>query len=1171
MHTALILIALIGQPAGLEDLAHHTVGKELLPTGEFESPALGWVPSTGFNGELLDSLSTERPHAGDCALFLDARDSSTEVGVRSEPIAVQGGATYLLRAYVRWAGGGSGYKVTLDWIDGRGQHIAYANDWKGSGNSPNYVLHGGAFRAPDDAAAVSVLLGVASGAAYVFDDVSLQLLGPVPAVESFGPLKAVYEPGGGLTIRAVLANRGGQALVAPTVDLRLPEGVMVARSPVIPEAIEPGGTVELIWTLEADEPGVYPAQLALWSGDSTAQRDAFIVVAPREWYAKGTGSPRLTLIEGPLQLEVARVGERYGPLLLRLGGDWAAVMRGIAEIVIELADGRHESHLVWADSLRHTPGGWVLAAAVTDGDGTVWRVEAVCTRSADSGTPAIDVLTHLTPSRPALLLALRAPMLFVGDLEEGATRESALFPGLDYVEDQERSSDTTSVAPPDHRRYSVHPYKVTLPMVSIAKGDISLALDWDPLQRWDGEHPLPTPLFASPNSYYGMDNHLMGLMAPSIPDYMAENEDVAVTSLPLNRGQSVSLAARIRLARDNAGARGVAAALADRLMATGLAPLPPMPCSFEDAAHLCATAMEAAWHEDEKGWEHTNTGPVSFDPQVAACALRHIALYPQEGMSGELRRQLAVALSARDVNDYPPLGFLIGNPLLAAESSVNRSRVLASAADGEGLWTFRPDDRTAVLGSAGDTEIGLIAEPASHLLRSARAMGDSTGQAMGLAGVRRLNALAQVPAGGETWEVPLHAPNLRAAAMAVDCNVEAYRITGDREYLAWARHWAFAGMAFIYQWQAPDRDIMPYATISVFGATFYTGLWFGNAVQWVGLVYAEALRDLALEDSSFPWAQVARGITISAMQQQKTAASPCSHVGYYPDSYSPVRGEDTYHWCLEPHLLTRNVLAELNAPLALRTTLLRSGNGLSLRVTSLAQCVATINEAQGAIELDLPAVPEDAVQVLISFVSQPQAVTIKGETLVQDPALQSHACWAWDAATHRLAVRAPGGAQVRIQGVQVTEDPAIPCTGIPNGDFGRGLLGWSPVPPGRCILISEADGAWVRLHSDGDIAEAQLTSRPALVEDTATYLLSARVRMIEGAGQYKVTIDWLDAWGRHIAYDNDWLGTEQPREWTPHGGRFTPPPGTRQARVILGVKGEATCDFDDVTLSVGDE
>lgn len=77
--------------------------------------------------------------------------------------------------------------------------------------------------------------------------------------------------------------------------------------------------------------------------------------------------------------------------------------------------------------------------------------------------------------------------------------------------------------------------------------------------------------------------------------------------------------------------------------------------------------------------------------------------------------------------------------------------------------------------------------------------------------------------------------------------------------------------------------------------------------------------------------------------------------------------------------------------------------------------------------------------------------------------------------------------------------------------------------------------------------------------------------MIEGAGQYKVTIDWLDAWGRHIAYDNDWLGTEQPREWTPHGGRFTPPPGTRQARVILGVKGEATCDFDDVTLSVGDE
>jgi hypothetical protein len=681
------------------------------------------------------------------------------------------------------------------------------------------------------------------------------------------------------------------------------------------------------------------------------------------------------------------------------------------------------------------------------------------------------------------------------------------------------------------------------------------------LQLWDGEHHAPTSIFASPNTYHGMTNHLMGLMAPSIPEFMPENADAAKTPLPLAAGQSVSLASSLRLTRDAGGARGVAAAVRGHVASHGLAPLPDLPRSFEDAAHLCARAVRDAWHADARGWEHTNTGPVNFDPQIAAFAVRYLAMFPDSPYAGELREQLDQALEGRETSGYAPLGFLIGNPLLVADASLDRSRHLAATAEGEGLWVFRPDERTEGLGEAGATEVGLIAEPTSHLLQSARTFGDPVGSRVGRAGVDRLNGLSDVPAGGETWEVPLHAPNLRAAAMAVESNVDAYRLTGNAEHLEQARHWASSGLPFIYQWQAPHREIMPYAAISVFGATFYTNLWFGNAVQWVGLVYADALRELAQVDDSFPWLEVARGITISGMHQQKTEADPCGHVGYYPDSYSPVRGEETYHWCLEPHLLAANILAELGAPLRPRTVRTEI-DGKTLLVSSLAEAQVE----PGVLAFRLGPVPETTVAALVSFVSRPDAVLADGAVLPEDPSMGAETGWAWDGATGRLAVRAPSGAHVEIVGAEVIDSPAEPAADLVNGDFANGLLGWTPEPADRVQVAQENGVSFARLISGDGVPQAQLTSRTVTVDDAATYELAARVRMPQGEGDYKVTIHWLDGWSAHIAYDNDWTGTDQPRAWATHGGTFTPPPGARRARVILGVRGGATAEFDEIAL-----
>jgi hypothetical protein len=64
------------------------------------------------------------------------------------------------------------------------------------------------------------------------------------------------------------------------------------------------------------------------------------------------------------------------------------------------------------------------------------------------------------------------------------------------------------------------------------------------------------------------------------------------------------------------------------------------------------------------------------------------------------------------------------------------------------------------------------------------------------------------------------------------------------------------------------HPIGPYCTIAVFGATNWRApVWLRLAVQWCGLVYADALYRLARHDPKGPWRPLADGITLSGLQQ----------------------------------------------------------------------------------------------------------------------------------------------------------------------------------------------------------------------------------------------------------------------------------------------------------------
>jgi hypothetical protein len=91
-------------------------------------------------------------------------------------MAVKAGQKYRLSAWVWQIEGDGGYKVTIDWRDGLGAHISWANDWAGNNKPRAYTEHGGVFTAPEGAATAVVILG-ARGCTCVFDDISLRPAG----------------------------------------------------------------------------------------------------------------------------------------------------------------------------------------------------------------------------------------------------------------------------------------------------------------------------------------------------------------------------------------------------------------------------------------------------------------------------------------------------------------------------------------------------------------------------------------------------------------------------------------------------------------------------------------------------------------------------------------------------------------------------------------------------------------------------------------------------------------------------------------------------------------------------------------------------------------------------------------------------------------------------------
>lgn len=922
--------------------------------------------------------------------------------------------------------------------------------------------------------ATAVQVEVEPRSAVVGGTVWLAAYQPRLRLVRVGPTRAVPLAGTPCPLGVEVRNEGRGLLEAGTVKVAGAVGGAGLPALGVP-ALSPGGTWRGEWPWSAPRrPGAQRCRARLLDGS-----EAGLVKCAFTTFPAPTEANTLVLGDRRLRLEFVRDGGGYAYCRLLASGAggptraWepVAVWYPLARVVADSRQGPWSCDLRFA-SARGTGSTLALDGTAVDPDGVTWRVNLSVTLDPDRPLAFVQVAYSANQAR--LLRAAWGLNLYVGDGTTGDAKYWALYPGVDHLYAGEASSSLRDLSPAVADRRTPDPRKVTLPIMAVTVGPgapappasaarfwcpdsqkdwppppdaaeaamTTVALAWDPLRRWDGQHALPSSTFASPNLSEGMHNHRLGLFVPSVPENVPENADRADKSYPLAADQELSLEASVLVQP------GPVLGAVREWYRTRLRPLPvaggvptpkPWPRGFQEELTVCRQGLlKTVWDETTQKWVHCIGYKPYHSPGLAALVWldSHLCANPSGRAASAERVNLVSANMLRDGGpgafiaptnthilrwEFPFLYGCLPEALPALDAEM--AGYAASQRPGGG-WGFQPGaPEQADLGEHGDSVLGTSAYNTYLLARYARI----TGNGPALAAAQKALAFMEqfrVPRGAGTWECPMYEPDLLAAGNAVGAYVEGYRATGDRRWLQDAVYWAESGLPFIYQWSLPDRPMMLGATTSNIGSTFYYHSWIGMPVQWVGLVYAFHVQRLAralegagdLTCAASPlrpvvdlapdeWRRVAELITVSGMNQQFADGD---RVGTYPDSITDLskRNEPS----LNPEDILVNVLALRGQDLDVHTARIAVGRGQVI-VSSGAR-VEGLRQEGGRLRFRLRGFP-GAVSHTLVVGFKADRIQAGGQDLPPfSSPMRTEPGWSWDAGRGRLFLNLAHPAEV---------------------------------------------------------------------------------------------------------------------------------------------------------------
>ena len=701
-----------------------------------------------------------------------------------------------------------------------------------------------------------------------------------------------------------------------------------------------------------------------------------------------------------------------------------AVTAPLSDVVWQGADGSPQTAVVKParGSVGRARGGAQVAFEWkhADDSGVVWNARLDFRLKA--GTARTEVAYELSTDRPTKLLRFTGPSVYAGEGAFGADKSFALFPGLEYLMGDEASSSRRDAAEPISLRLVPHPFKVTMPLMAVSHAQHLVGVLWDQRRPWDGENYTLSAEFASPNWREQRDNHLMRLFVPTVPQWVAENGELAETPYELAADQKVRVAGYV-VAEHVACAtpRDVVLRAVDHYYhAIGLPTVPPKARPLQAEVELSRYAfLKTVWDETSRKSRHCVDWAPANSPGFATLLWTDYLHEREAKAKAELRERVDLIASqtmtdegehglASPANchimrwEFPFYWGHLAGGLGGAEAQVNATIATQKR---DGSWRFEPDEKRRSLGRFGDSEIGVCARPALDLLRYARITGDRKGLAAGLKALKYMDRFA-IPRGAQSWECPLYEPDILAAGYAVPAYVEAYRLTGDPRLLARASYWAKAGLPFLYAWHRPDTPGMAYASIPVFGTTFYTHSWLGVPVQWNGLVYAYGLQHLAPYDASLPWKQIAEGITVSGTWQQ--IADEGKLKGTYCDGWYEHLTDKRGAW-INPEDIIVNLFALMGFDPDVSTAIVPDPIAdptpqLRVHISSGAR-VSDARPGRDSVSFRLSYVVGEISHTPVAGIRRPSRVTVDKQMIPPGDLSSAGTAWQYDAEHHWLTLK----------------------------------------------------------------------------------------------------------------------------------------------------------------------
>ncbi|MHC4205540.1 MAG: hypothetical protein ACYSTT_12880, partial [Planctomycetota bacterium] len=497
-----------------------------------------------------------------------------------------------------------------------------------------------------------------------------------------------------------------------------------------------------------------------------------------------------------------------------------------------------------------------------------WEIRRSIKAAKQQGTLIVKIELKVDKDRDIIHIPWLT--LFPGLGTFGERKDQGLFAGLEYLCD-EPSSSKADIATLDHIRRVPDPLKITFPLMAIARGGNYIGVIWEPSEA-------VAATFDSPDRIYNSGAHVMALSSPAIGELRFENDFCAHTPLRLQANKLLKATLMIIGGKGNS----VVPAIRHYVALKGLPAEPELEGGFDTAVDLLAHGWLDSQINENGLFRHAVWGD-NFPAGPAADAAMYIDWLANHTKNESLRERLSNKKS-RALSKIPPrqpfsssvshvhlptTPLVFGRTFEFVQQRRSQALNLLTGFNTDGVKFYRPGKTDYSKKHFAKHANGLAGRDMAGILEGAALSADKELIDKALTLLDKQTALyaGTVPRGAQTWEVPLHTPDILASAYMIKAYTLGYMISDKQEYLEQARYWAWTGVPFVYLQAPTPGRVGVYSTIAVLGATNWKApLWLGRPVQWCGLVYCSALHLLSEYDPDGPWKQIAKGITVTGLQ-----------------------------------------------------------------------------------------------------------------------------------------------------------------------------------------------------------------------------------------------------------------------------------------------------------------